>query len=450
MKKIIETVKCWLRSDLVRQYLQGSFWMTVARALWIISALSVGIVVVRKLGPRDFGYLNYVVAYVGLFSVIANLGLDVIAERELVRRPEDEGRILGNYFVFKLLSLAGMLAALGISFLFIADTRIIPCCLLVALGYLLYPFSVVQCLFFSSVKGRYNAWSQIVCCLVYNAIRLIAVLSGASLTVYFAAEAVLAGLTYGVMFFFYWKFFGSPLKWSFRWKEVLALLPAALPLSITVVFSMVYARTDMLMLEYFRGSEAVGFYTIASRFTENLTLFVQLFAQVFSAAVISAYGISGAEYSKQLHRYYFMLFWITLPPILLMLLIGRPLITFLYGEAFAASAAILYWHILTLPCNGLLMAFHCHAVNEQRLAVIAAVFCSGALLNVPLNMFLIPRFGASGAAISSATAMPIGIVLTLLCTSNGRRDLRFMIRSVCLLPSFRMGRVAAGPGEGMR
>ena len=442
VNKIKSIIRNWLCSDLVRQYLRGSFWMLFARALWVLSSLLVGIVVVRKLGPSTFGYLNYVVAYVGIFSVIVNLGLDVIVERSLVHHPENEGRILGNYFVFKLCSLAIMLVALGISFLFVENTRLIPCCVIVAMGYLLYPFNVVQCLFIARVKNHFNAWAQIACCIVYNSIRLFAVLNSATMEVYFAAEAVLIGFSFAMMFIFYWMFCNSPIKWSFSWNEVFMLLPSALPLSITVVLGLVYARTDMLMLKHFLGEEAVGLYTIASRFTENWTLCIQIFAQVFSAAVISAYNISKAEYSKQLHRYYFMLFWITMPPIFLMMAFGRTIIVFLYGHAFEISASILYWHILSLPCNGLLWAFHSHAVNEQRLSVIAAVFCSGALLNVIMNMFLIPALGAQGAAICSAAAMPIGMVLTLLCTRKGRSDLRFMLGSLFSLPSFRLGKVA--------
>ena len=444
IKAALETLKTWLDSTLVRQYLQDSIWMTIARLLWMLSAILVGIAVARKLGPSDFGYLNYVVAYVSLFGVIANLGLDVIINRELVKHPENEGRILGNYFVFKLISVASMLTAMGISFIFADERRFIISCMTIALGYMLYPLSVVQCLFIASVKNRYIAWSQIACCLVYNAIRLCAVLNSASLAMYFAAEAILVGFSFAMMFLFYWKCCNSPLKWSFRWHEVWALLPAALPMSITTVLSLVYSRTDTLMLKHYLGTESVGLYTIASRFTENLSLFVQILSQIFSAAVISAYAISSAEYSKQLHRYYFLLFWISAPPIILLLLIGEPLITFLYGNAFMASASILNWHILSLPFNGLLLAFYCHAVNEHRLSMIAAVFCSGALLNVPLNMLLIPRIGAPGAAICSAAAMPIGMALTLLFTSQGRRDLKFMLRSIFTLPSFRMGLVEDG------
>ena len=444
---MLEILRSWLKSGTVISYLQNSFWMLTARALWILTALLVGIAVARKLGPADFGCLSYAVAYVGIFAVVTNLGLDVIINRELIQHPENQGRILGNYFMFKLLSIAVMLAALGISFLFHGDNRFITGCLLVAAGYALTPFCVVQCFFIATVKNHYHAWSQIICCLVYNAIRLTAVLSSASLEVYFAAEAVLVGFPFVLMFLFYWKFCDSPFKWSFRWNEVLKLLPAALPLSITVVLSLVYSRTDILMLNHYLGKESVGFYTIASRFTENLILFVQILGQIFSAAVISAYSISNAEYVKQLHRYYFLLFWISAPPILILLLIGRPLITFLYGEAFSASAPILYWHILSLPFNGLLTAFYCHAVNEHRLAVIAAVFCSGAVLNVPLNMLLIPWIGASGAAICSVAAMPVGMSLTLLCTSKGRRDLRFMIRSIVSLPSFRIGSASGEPKD---
>ena len=181
MKKTVEIVKDWLASDTVRQYLQSSAWMVLARAMWVVMAFTVGIVVIRRLGPHDLGVLNYVVAYVGIISVIASLGLDAIVERQLAHHPENEGRILGNYFVFKLLSTAAMLAVLGASFVFIPERRLIVGCLEVALGHFCQPFGVVQCFFFVTVQNRYNAWSQLGCCLIYNAIRLYAALTGKTL-----------------------------------------------------------------------------------------------------------------------------------------------------------------------------------------------------------------------------------------------------------------------------
>ena len=428
----------WFRSALVRRFASNSIWMTVARCCWIVGAFTVGVLVARKLGPDDYGIIGYCTAYVGLFAVIASLGVDSLVERDYILHPERRTRILGNYFLFRLCTTALMLLALAVSFLFMQDRRLILFCCIAASGYIFVPMYVVNIVFSAEVRNEYNAFSQILTCLCYNGIRLWALLTDCPLTVYMTAEAILTGFGALVSGIFYCRKCGNPLRWTSSFREAFGLLLPALPLSLTVVFSSIYARTDMLMLKYYEGPASVGIYSIAARFTENWLIFTGLFSQVFSVAVISGFKTSPEEYRKQLHRYYFMLFNITLPPIVLTLLLGRPVIRFLYGPDFMNAVPVLSIFVFTLIFSSLLSGFNCHAINENRLMTIAFVFGSGALINVPMNMILIPHFGMCGAAVSSLVSMPLGFAAVLLGSAKGRADLRFLLHSVTHLPSFKL------------
>ena len=192
------------------------------------------------------------------------------------------------------------------------------------------------------------------------------------------------------------------------------------------------------MLEHFRGYEAVGFYTIASRFTLNLALFCGLISGVFSVAVATARKVSEREYRKQLHRYYFLLFWLMVPFFPVFWLLSPHIFTFLYGSAFAGASAVFSVYICTLPCTGLLSAFYWHATFENRLKMIAAANGAGAAINVAANWIMIPSMGVTGAAWSSVVSMPLGLILVLFCTKYGRFLLKLILKSVLTLPSFRL------------
>ena len=56
----------------------------------------------RYLGSEEFGHFNYVLAFVAIFSGVATLGLETVAIRNLVDRPDDAGRILGTSLALKL------------------------------------------------------------------------------------------------------------------------------------------------------------------------------------------------------------------------------------------------------------------------------------------------------------------------------------------------------------
>lgn len=438
LSEIRNILREWIRSSLVRRFAANSIWMTAARCCWILGAFTVGILVARKLGPRDYGIVNYCTAYVGMFAVIASLGVDSIVERDYILHPERRNRILGNYFLFRFTTTVIMFLFLAVSFLFMQDRDLIVFCSIAAAGYIFIPANVVSVVFYAEVRNEYNAFSQILTCFCYNGLRLWALLTDRPLFVYMIAEAFLIGFGALVSGIIYCRRCGNPLRWTGSFREACALLIPALPLSLTVVFSNIYARTDMLMLKYYEGSASVGFYSVAARFTENWLLFTGLFSSIFSVAVISGFKTSPEEYRKQLHRYYFMLFNIAIPPIVLTLLLGEPVIRFLYGTEYLKTVPVLCIFVFSLIFSSLLNGFNCHAINGNRLMTVASVFGSGAVINVPLNMILITRFGMNGAAVSSLISMPLGFIAVLLCTREGRSDLRFILHSLTHLPSFKL------------
>ena len=62
------------------------------------SALFVGILVARYLGPESYGLMNYVISYVAIFSIIATFGMDNIEIRELSQQNDKKGCHHGDMF----------------------------------------------------------------------------------------------------------------------------------------------------------------------------------------------------------------------------------------------------------------------------------------------------------------------------------------------------------------
>ena len=58
--------------------------------------------VARHLAPAGFGVLNFALAIVGLATPLAQLGLDSMLVRDLVRFPDRTGALLGTSFVLRL------------------------------------------------------------------------------------------------------------------------------------------------------------------------------------------------------------------------------------------------------------------------------------------------------------------------------------------------------------
>ena len=89
-------------------------WLFGDKILRMGIGLLVGVWVARYLGPKQFGLLNYAVAFVALFTSVASLGLNSIVVRDLVQDPSTAETTMGTAFV---LSVLGGLSAFGLALL---------------------------------------------------------------------------------------------------------------------------------------------------------------------------------------------------------------------------------------------------------------------------------------------------------------------------------------------
>ncbi len=69
-------------------------WSLGGKIVNMVSALFVGILVARYLGPENYGIMNYVISYVSIFTIVATFGMSNIEIRELSRNKEKKIRFL--------------------------------------------------------------------------------------------------------------------------------------------------------------------------------------------------------------------------------------------------------------------------------------------------------------------------------------------------------------------
>ena len=100
--------------------------------------------------------------------------------------------------------------------------------------------------------------------------------------------------------------------------------------------------------------------------------------------------------------------------------VARPVMTTLYGERYAGGATALALLMATLPLLFVTNLFgHCLGARGRQRAVLA-VASANAILNVALNLWLIPRWDLDGAALATLATEALGLSLYLVFL---RRDL---------------------------
>jgi len=198
----------------------------------------------------------------------------------------------------------------------------------------------------------------------------------------------------------------------FRWDLARNLALRALPLSISALLVSVFLRVDQVMLSRMMDMKAVGTYSVAVKLVEALN-----FVPVLAASLLLPVFARHRE-SRNLDSLLRITFrstsWAALMFIAALTLFGRDLLSFLWQERFLDSLGpllILSWSSLFVfmgTVNGAMsVAFGLQKYNLVFISV-------QSFLNVALNLILIPKFGVSGAAISTSITYGLGFLMMFL------------------------------------
>lgn len=183
---------------------------------------------------------------------------------------------------------------------------------------------------------------------------------------------------------------------------------SALPLLGVGLMVIINRRIDIIMLGFLASARDIGIYRVAQRGAEILLIGVMAVDAELNPIV--ARELDKGE-KKGLQVIISKSIWsslvITLPLALLFIFGGKPLISFIYGEAYAPAAvplAILSLGYLSLCFLGRGNVILTMGRFEKYTLMAVAI---GAGLNIALNFLLIPGYGINGAA--AATAISIAV-----------------------------------------
>ena len=104
-----------------RRYFANTSWLFAEKILSMVVSLLVGVWVARYLGPGRYGLFGYAQSFVGLFAVVATLGLDSILVRELVKDENKRDVLLGTAFRLKLLGAGAVILLLAVAVQFTSN-----------------------------------------------------------------------------------------------------------------------------------------------------------------------------------------------------------------------------------------------------------------------------------------------------------------------------------------
>lgn len=380
----------------------------VDRVVRLGMGLFVGVWVARYLGPAQFGSLNFAVAFVALFGSVTTLGLEGIVVQEVLHNAEDRHEILGTTLALR--SAGGLLAVVvSIATLKMIQPHDRQALILVSIYSLTLVFQALDTIdiyFQSQVRSKITVWAKNAAFLVFAAVRVSLIYSKAPLWAFVAAmtgETALGaiGLVLG-----YRLSGGAMFSWQTSKKRAVHLLRQSWPVMFSAMAIMVYVRLDMIMLKMMQGDLAVGLYAAATRVSEVWYFIPMAIVSSVSPAILRAKN-DPALFDGRLRRLFSLM---TLSAILIgsiVALESGSIVRMLYSSSYSGAAPVLAVHVWAsvFVFLGVAQSPWDIAKNMLKLSLYRTV--AGAAINVAMNLYLIPRYSAMGAAIATVVSYAI-------------------------------------------
>lgn len=382
-------------------------------------AFATSIVLAKLLGPSGYGVFSYVVALVAVLAIPSELGIPSLAVREIAvaNARKDWGRMRG-FILWAHRTVAitsGTLILIGATALFTWGSRTNPsqlACMWLAL--LLVPLVSLGALRDAMLRGlRKVLLGQLSQPLIRPLILLTAVLLFWQLKVDVTSPVRMMGLhiisvalafLIGLLLFLRNR--PAELRDASPSYDSAIWLKSSIPFGMTAALQLINGRTDILALGFFQPDAHVGIYRVATQLAAIVIFGMQAVTAIQGPHIANLYAKGDMQkLQHMMTRSAQGILVIAIPVVIVIFLFGKLIIRAVYGVAFETA----YVPLLIL-CIGQLVnasmgsvASLLNMTGHERDTTKSVLV--GAVVNVVLNLTLVPAWGMTGAAISTACTL---------------------------------------------
>ena len=392
------------------------------------------LIVARYLGPDSYGLLNLGFAVVGFFTAVALLGFPsgVLRFVSFYKGKNDSARIKGT--ILSSLKITLPLGILLMVILFIFSSNIangifhnealIP---ILRIFSLLIPIVVVV----SNLESVTQAFQRV----KYNIFVRNVSESGIQFIVtliLFLLGLGLLGAVYGyvialassAIIFIYlvqkkvFPIFKSNIKAIKNFKELAAY---TWPLTFVSIIGMVQSWGDNIFIGIFKSASEVGLYNAALPMAGLLLIASTTITFLFVPIITELYAKESKDEVARIYKTTSKwIFFLNLPVLLILILFPKEVLLVLFGPDYMQAYLVLIvlsfgyfiYSLLQQP-SGVLQS-----IKQTKFILFNSIFVT--ILNVVLNLTLIPKYGMMGAAIAAVVTFVVWYITltikTYLCT----------------------------------
>ncbi len=392
-------------SPATRGGIAAGSWLLAGQAAAAGAQFGFSIIRARSLTLEEFGAWSFAAALVSLAGVTADFGLGVVAAREMSQRAESTREYL------RTVAALGILLALTANLLVVAAVLLVRpggAAALVAMTYgaqlLIGGYAVAPVSYFRAHQD--TAWEC-----AGRVLQATVTIGGAAAVAWlggglagFAAAALVATMLFPVpLLFAARRGAGIPIP-RLNIGSSYRILGSAWPIGIGIAATSVYYYADTVIMGVLGQRRAVALYGADYTLLFGVILMVSAMHAAFLPILSRAAGISTTEF-RAAARSFLRLSGVAAACVMVAgPLVAGATLALVFGDSFADGTTALRLLMVTGGVMFLSSGFGTTVLAARQERRYMRVVLAGAVINVALNLLLIPPYSLNGAAAATLAA----------------------------------------------
>ena len=352
------------------------------------------IILARSLGPESFGILNYLLAFLFLFTSLSSLGMNPILVNQIIKNKDRNNHItiMNAYYFRFIFSLFNYLIFIFLINILNKNQIYLNYSLIIGIGIIFKSCEVFFSYFEAKSLSKYIVISQLVG-LISSAIIVFYVINKNLDYIYIYYALILDIILVFILIntFYYLKI--STFFIRINLLVLKNIILKSFPVLISSLSIILYMRIDQIMINAIVDEYNLGVYSVSVRY-------IEIFHFIPKIIMISLLPILllSKKYNLDLLKLNSVIFKLSLILMIFVFLSSDFLIPFIFSDIYIDSVAttkILSFSIIFVFFG--VTNEHWYVSNNLQKYYAIYVFL-GALTNALLNYILISKFGIEGAA----------------------------------------------------
>ena len=417
----------------LKNIFENSMWQIGEKIITMIFSVFVTSIVARYLGTEDYGFVNYIISIVMLFTTFSTLGMEKITIKDIIEREESEERILGTSFYIRLIGGIVLIFISQITIYILDEKNMLAQLLglLMGLCMIFRAYEVIEYYLQSQMKLKTISIIRFCSTFFVAILRILVVIFDWGI-IGFTATYLFDAIIVAVLLKIWYKK-RKKLKFKFSLEYAKRILSKCWYVAISGLMVTLYMRIDQVMLGSMLDNKTEnGIYSAAVRIAEIWYFVPTAIISAFQPAIVMKKKHSEEQYEKTMQRLYDIVAIVGIAFGILITLFGDIAVQILYGDEYKGATSILKISVWAGLFATLGTARSVWLVNEN-LQKYSLIYTSvGCVTNIVLNYFLIPKIGARGAAIATLIAQFVTNVLALVPFKKTRKSSAMILKSIFL------------------